>query len=132
MMESKQRPPEDCPVRSGELSELRQYVRSVHEKVDDLRSLVGSLVEELKKLTKLEIDHSYTRAEVTQLTSSIENLRLDIKGIDVRLESRIAAIERDMPGLVELRKRVLGAVWSLTGIVATAVLAWTLLRGRPD
>jgi chromosome segregation ATPase len=124
--------PPDCPVRSGEISELRQHVRGVVERVDELRTQIGDLVRELQKLTRLEIDHSYTRAEVTQLTAAIEGLRTDIKGIDTRLETRIAAIERDMPGLIDLRRRVVGGLWSLAGIIIVAVLSYTLLRGRVE
>lgn len=124
--------PPDCPVRSGEISELRQHVRGVVERVDELRTQISDLVRELQKLTRLEIDHSYTRAEVTQLTAAIEGLRTDIKGIDTRLETRIAAIERDMPGLVDLRRRIVGGLWSLAGIIIVAVLSYTLLRGRVE
>lgn len=124
--------PPGCLVRSGEIAELRQHVRGVVERVDELRTQIGDLVRELQKLTRLEIDHSYTRAEVTQLTTAIEGLRADIKGIDARLETRIAAIERDMPGLIDLRRRIVGGVWSLAGIIVVAVLSYTLLRGRVE
>ncbi|MBI3157582.1 MAG: hypothetical protein HYZ20_19555 [Burkholderiales bacterium] len=122
--------PPDCPVRSGEIAELRQHVRGVVERVDELRAQIGNLVHELQKLTRLEIDHSYTRAEVTQLTAAIDGLRVDIKGLDARLETRLAAIEREMPGLVDLRRRVVGGIWSLAGVIVVAVLSYTLLRGR--
>ena len=124
--------PSDCPVRNGELSELRQHVRGIVERVDELRTQIGDLVRELQKLTRLEIDHSYTRAEVTQLTAAIDGLRADIKGIDARLETRIAAIERDMPDLIDLRRRIVGGLWSLAGIIVVAVLSYTLLRGRVE
>ena len=124
--------PPDCPVRSGEIAELRQHVRGVVERVDELRTQIGDLVRELQKLTRLEIDHSYTRAEVTQLTAAIDGLRADIKGIDARLETRIAAIERDMPDLIDLRRRIVGGLWSLAGIIVVAVLSYTLLRGRVE
>ncbi|MCB1891480.1 MAG: hypothetical protein KDF48_04625 [Rhodocyclaceae bacterium] len=124
--------PPDCPVRNGELSELRQHVSGIVERVDELRTQIGDLVRELQKLTRLEIDHSYTRAEVTQLTAAIDGLRADIKGIDARLETRIAAIERDMPDLIDLRRRIVGGLWSLAGIIVVAVLSYTLLRGRVE
>lgn len=124
--------PPDCPVRSGEIAELRQHMRGVVERVDELRTQIGDLVRELQKLTRLEIDHSYTRAEVTQLTASIDGLRADVKGIEARLETRLAAIEREMPGLVDLRRRVVGGLWSLAGIIVVAVLSYTLLRGRVE
>lgn len=124
--------PPDCPVRNGELSELRQHVSGIVERVDELRTQIGDLVRELQKLTRLEIDHSYTRAEVTQLTAAIDGLRADIKGIDARLETRIAAIERDMPSLIDLRRRIVGGLWSLAGIIVVAVLSYTLLRGRVE
>lgn len=122
--------PPDCPVRSGEISELRQHVRGVVERVDELRTQIGDLVRELQKLTRLEIDHSYTRAEVTQLTAAIDGLRTDVKGIDARLDVRLTAIEREMPGLVELRTRIMRGVWALASVIGAALVAGVMWRSK--
>lgn len=122
--------PADCPVRNGELAAARAEIGGVHAKVDDLRAVVSSLVEELKKLTRLEIDHSYTRAEVTTLTTAITGLRADIRQLDDKMEMRVAALERDLPPLIDLRRRVMAGVWSLVSMIAAALVATVIWRGK--
>lgn len=100
------------------LAGMRGDIRRVDEKVDDLKSAMVSLTQQIEKVVRHEIKIEQVTAELTAMRHVTENIGI-----------RLNIVENDMPGLREMRIVFFRAIIAVAGVVGLAVIALVLSRG---
>ncbi len=115
------------PVTAVEVEHLKNSVKRVEFNVQGLHGKIDTLSESMAAMVRMEerqatinerlIDGART---MNQITARVAVLERDVPD---DLPARLAAIETQMPGLMELRTYVVRGVMAGIGLMAFAVLA---------
>ena len=96
-----------------QMSALRDDLREVKE---TMRSMASSL----EKMVRIEEQQKDMRSSINR---AFDEIKIDRSRAN-EIEARVAAIERTMPGLRELRGWVIGGVLSGLAMMATALVTF--------
>jgi hypothetical protein len=102
---------------AGDLGELRATAKATDQKVDDMRVAVSKLTDAMTAVVRLDVEFKQ------------HNMAMDtIRTRQDLLDSRMDALERDMPGLRETRGWVVRAMSIVIGAVGLAVLGLVVVK----
>jgi len=107
----------DIARLAGEIGELRATAKATDAKIDDMRSAIIKLTEAMTAVVRLDVEFKQHSLAMNMLQT-----KQDL------LNSRIDIIDRDMPGLRELRGWVVRALSVVIGVVGIAIIGLVVVR----
>ena len=104
------------PITSAEAQILAADIKHIRQDMARQTNSIESISRSLQVLTRLEEGHSQIMEKIT------------VVGAETRAhETRLQAIERDMPGLREVRRWVIGGVLAGIGMMGMSLVKLTLI-----
>lgn len=110
-----------CPLNPA-VTEFR--INSLESAVGKIADAVQEIAQNTTQIAQLEVRHSETRDGLTRAFGEIEKLQKK----DTDADTRLKAIEVEMPGLKETRGWVTRAMLAIIAVVGLAVVALVVTK----
>jgi len=115
------------------LFQTDERLRRVEMEQGEFREIIASLRESqqsisssLERLVRLEEQHVETREALSRAFSAIEKLAITSHEIKLQLpenlEPRLREVEKQLPGLLEMRRWLVAGVMSVVGLIGCGVI----------